>query len=73
MKSQTGGDCQFVHGALHGVQTSGRFGFIDGIRTAGRYAPRKWVLGHAFHSIILGLCNGRQDHLGPALSANTYL
>lgn len=38
-----------------------------------RYAPRKWVLGHAFHSMLLGLCSGRQDHLGPALPANTYL
>ncbi|CAI3206558.1 hypothetical protein CNEO2_440030 [Clostridium neonatale] len=47
--------------------------FFDGIRTVGRYAPRKWALGHASHSVLLGLCNGRQDHLGPALPAITYL
>ncbi|CAI3671877.1 hypothetical protein CNEO4_600054 [Clostridium neonatale] len=46
---------------------------FDGIRTVGRYAPRKWALGHASHSVLLGLCNGRQDHLGLALPANTYL
>ena len=38
-----------------------------------RYAPRKWVLGHALHRVILGLCNVRQDHLGPAVPADTYL
>ncbi|CAI3244155.1 hypothetical protein CNEO2_570024 [Clostridium neonatale] len=37
------------------------------------YAPKVWALGHAFHSMLLGLCEGRQDHLGPALPANTYL
>ncbi|CAI3676807.1 hypothetical protein CNEO4_540029 [Clostridium neonatale] len=47
--------------------------FCDGIRTASRYAPRKWALGHASYSVLLGLCNVRQDHLGPALPANTYL
>ena len=46
---------------------------LDGIRKVGRYAPKKWALGHALHSVILGLCNVRQDHLGPALPANTYL
>jgi len=38
-----------------------------------RYAPRKWALGHALQSVLLGLCNVRQDHLGPTLPANTYL
>jgi len=38
-----------------------------------RYAPRKWVLGHALYSMLLDLCNGRHDHLGPTLPANTYL
>lgn len=38
-----------------------------------RHAPRKWALGHALYSMILGVCNVRQDHLGLALTANTYL
>ena len=37
------------------------------------YAPRKWALGHAFYSVLLGLCVEMKDQLRSVLSANTYL
>ena len=43
------------------------------LRLRCRYAPKKWALGHALQSVLLRLCKVRQDHLGPALPANTYL